>query len=131
MGCSCGATTPSQGFDRAQAVFTGTILNSKKSKWVVSVERVWKGEVESQITLRDAHAGSSCASQFKKGVGYLFLVNVEKTAGLIAYTPQVCNWGTRLNATKVGFGDQGPYRWTEDWVLMDRGEGTVPTKKRN
>jgi hypothetical protein len=124
--CVCGAVTPSDGFDRAQAVFTGTVIKASKSTWTVSVQRVWKGDVESVVTLRDAHAGTSCASSFRRGATYLFLVNVESVNGAVRYSPQVCNWTNRLKSDKVRFGEDGPSRWVEDWVLTGRGAGHAP-----
>jgi hypothetical protein len=61
--CSCGGITPSDGFDHAEAVFTGTVIEASKSKWTISVQRVWKGDVQSVVILRDAHSGTSCGSR--------------------------------------------------------------------
>lgn len=129
LACSCSFVTPSQGFEKAQSVFTGKIVHSSKAKWIVAVDRVWKGEVDSQIILFDAHAGSSCAASYKRGKSYLFLVNVETVNGASRYSPQVCNWGTRLKAAKVAFQGKGPPRRIEDWVLMGRGPGRIPIKR--
>jgi hypothetical protein len=129
FGCVCGALTPAEGFDRAQVVFTGTVLKAKKSEWVISVERVWKGNIEPQIVLYDAHADSSCASRFSRGVTYLFLVDVKNSNSAIRYSPQVCNWTNRLKSDRVRFGQDGPYRLVEDWVLMGRGDGYLPLKR--
>jgi hypothetical protein len=126
--CTCGAITPAQGFDQARAVFTGKVTKAKKSEWTVVVDRVWKGEVEETITLRDAHPGSSCAGSYKRGESYLFLINVEESEQKVVYSPQACNWGTRLKSAKVGF-DGTPASWIEDLVLKDRGAGMLPTKK--
>jgi hypothetical protein len=128
LACSCSFSHPSQGFDRAQAVFTGKVIKAKKSEWIIFVDKVWKGEVEETITLRDAHAGTSCASGYKKGESYLFLVDVVKSESKTIYNPQVCNWGTRLNAARLEIG-ANTYAWVEDLVLKDRGEGKPPTKK--
>ncbi|SRR6266542_1304118 len=127
--CSCGAITPSAGFDRAQAVFTGAVVKASKSKWTISVQRVWKGDVESLVTLHDAHAGTSCASRFMRGVSYLFLVNVEPVHDSVRFSPQVCNWTNRLKSDMLRLRDDGPSRWVEDWVLMGRGDGRPPRKR--
>ncbi len=128
LACSCSFSLPSQGFDRAQAVFTGKVIKAKKFEWIIVVDRVWKGEVEETITLRDAHAGTSCAAGYKKGESYLFLVSVVKSERQIIYNPQVCNWGTRLKAARMEIGEN-TYAWVEDLVLKDRGEGKPPIKK--
>jgi len=127
LACSCFYSRPSEGFDRAQAVFTGRIIKAEKSEWVVAVERVWKGEMAERVTLRDAHAGTSCAAGYKKGARYLFLVDVVKSERGAVYSPQVCNWGTRLRAGRIEVGEN-TYAWVEDVVLKDRGEGKLPIK---
>jgi hypothetical protein len=126
--CMCGAITPAQGFDQAQAVFTGKVTKAKKSQWTIVVHRVWKGEVEETITLRDAHPGSSCAGSYKRGESYLFLINVEESEQKIVYSPQICSWGTRLKSAKVEF-EGTPATLIEDLVLKDRGAGKPPMKK--
>ena len=128
LACMCSLSLPSQGFDRAQAVFTGKVTKAKKSEWIVAVDRVWKGEVEETITLRDAHAGTSCRAGYKKGESYLFLVDVVQSKRKAIYNPQVCNWGTRLKAARMEIGDN-TYAWVEDLVLKDRGEGKPPIKE--
>lgn len=128
FGCSCAAITPSEAFDQAQAVFTGTVIKARKAEWVVSVDRVWKGELKAKIILRDALARSSCASHFKRSVGYLFLIDVSERS---TYSPQVCTWTTRLKTNKVRFAGDEPYRFVEDLVLMGRGEGHPPLIRPN
>ena len=126
--CSCSFSPPSQGYDRAQAVFTGKVIKAKKAEWIIVVDRVWKGEMEETVTLRDAHAGTSCAAGYKKGESYLFLVDVEKSEHKAIYNPQVCNWGTRLRAARFKVGEN-TYAWVEELVLKDRGEGKPPIMK--
>ena len=128
LACSCSISLPSQGFDRAQAVFTGKVIKAKKSEWTIVVDRVWKGEVGETITLRDAHAGTSCASGYKKGESYLFLVDVVKSERRTIYNPQICNWGTRLKAARMEIGENA-YAWVEDLVLKGRGEGKLPIRE--
>jgi hypothetical protein len=129
FGCSCMFSTPSAGFERAKAVFTGKIIQARKDEWTVEVSRVWKGEVESQIILFDAHARTSCSvNGYKIGQSYLFLANVENTNGITRYSPQVCNWGVRLRSQRVRLKEKGMARWVEDWVLMGHGRGRSPIK---
>jgi hypothetical protein len=121
--------SPTRGFDRATAVFTGKIIQASKGEWIVEVTRIWKGDVEFQIILFDAHAGTSCStSGYKTGQSYLFLVNVENTIGITRYSPQVCNWGARLRSSKVRVDEKGPARWVENWVLMGHGKGRSTIK---
>jgi hypothetical protein len=128
--CTCGAITPAQGFDQAQAVFTGKVLKAKKSEWTIAVDRVWKGEIEETITLRDAHPRSSCAAGYELGESYLFLVNIEKSKHKVVYSPQICNWGTRLKSAKVEF-EGTPATLIEGLVLKDRGAGKPPRKQKS
>ena len=41
--CSCSEISPSEGFNRAQYVFTGEVVEAGTHTWVVEVDRVWKG----------------------------------------------------------------------------------------
>jgi hypothetical protein len=47
---SCEKMSPAAGFERAQYVFTGKVVEAGTHTWVVEVDRVWKG--------RDAHTQS-------------------------------------------------------------------------
>lgn len=127
--CSCSSLMPDQAFDRAQAVFTGKVIKARKKEWTVAVDRVWKGGPEEIIKLQDAHAGSSCASSYKSGESYLFLINVKESDGKVVYSPQVCTWTTRLKANRLDLGERGSF-WVEDLVLQGRGEGNLPIKKK-
>ena len=138
LACLCPFISPPAGFARAEAVFTGKVIRSGKSTWTVAVDRVWKGEVESQIELFDAHAGSSCATGgFKKGRSYLFLVNVENKNGTVRYSPQVCNWTVALKGRKIIIDEggitvgEGPRaKLVEELVLTGQGEGKPPLTPR-
>ena len=135
LACSCMFVLPERGFALAEAVFTGRVIRSSKSNWTVEVNRVWKGEVESQIELFDAHAGSSCStSSFKKGRSYLFLVKIENKNGKVRYSPQPCNWTVVLKTRKmtiekggiISIGKGPRAKWVEELVLMGQGEGKPP-----
>ena len=41
--CPCERNSPTAGFDRAQYVFTGEVVEARPHTWVVEVEHVWKG----------------------------------------------------------------------------------------
>lgn len=134
LACVCPAVLPESAVPRAQAVFTGKVIRSGKSTWIVEVDRVWKGEVESQIESFDAHAGSSCSTRgFKKGQSYLFLVNVENKDGKIRYSPDPCNWTMPMRRSKmivkenrIIFEDGEGAMWAEEFVLKGHGEGKPP-----
>ncbi len=90
---------------------------------------MWKGEVDEMVTLRDAHPKSSCGGAgYEVGESYLFLVNVENSKHKTFYSPQICNWGTRLKSAKVEF-EGTPATLIEDLVLKDRGAGKPPMRK--
>jgi len=137
LACSCAYLSPEAGFAHAEAVFTGKVIRSSRSNWTVEVDRVWKGDVEKQIELFDAHARSSCSTRgFKKGRSYLFLVSVENRDGKIRYSPQPCNWTVALktvritvkeNSVTVGNGETA--KLVEEWVLKGQGEGRLPSNK--
>jgi hypothetical protein len=40
--CFCDAVSPSEGFDRAQYVFTGKVVEAEHHTWLVAVDRVWR-----------------------------------------------------------------------------------------
>jgi len=129
LACSCMFLAPSEGFNRAKAVFTGAVVAAGESKWTVEVKRVWKGEVGSQVILVDAHAGTSCSTKYEVGKNYLFLVDLEAFDGGVRYSPQVCNGGARLRSHKVVMRKNERARWIEDWVLMGHGPGHAPSKR--
>ena len=129
-GCSClFPRTPAESFEQAQAVFTGKITRSSKTEWIVAVDKVWKGEINALVELFDAHARTSCATKYKIGKSYLFLVNVEVGNGGIRYSPQVCNWGVRLKSARLSFG-HGSGIWVENWILSGRGNGRKHRERR-
>ena len=129
LACSCMFPTPSEGYDRAKAVFTGTVVAGSRGEWTVEVIRVWKGEVgSSKVVVFDAHARTSCSTKYEVGRRYLFLVNVEILEGSVRYSPQVCNWGARLRSYRVTLRGNQPARWIEEWVLMGHGKGYAQSK---
>ena len=42
--CRCDPVSPQAGFERAQYVFIGKVVQAEHHTWVVEVERVWKGQ---------------------------------------------------------------------------------------
>ena len=53
--CSCDPISPSEGFDRAQYVFTGKVVEMDGHTWTIDVNRVWKGaeKLASHVRLLD------------------------------------------------------------------------------
>jgi hypothetical protein len=124
--CSCEATSPAQGFERAQYVFTGTVAETIDHSWTVDVERVFKGseKLAARVRLLDVYAGIDCASYFETGRAYLFFVIVAKSSRYIYYQPQVCNWTSALRSRRIP--DEDGSLWLEDFITEKYGPGEPP-----
>jgi hypothetical protein len=125
--CSCEAISPAQGFERAQYVFTGKVVETIDHSWTVDVERVWKGSANlaARVRLLDVYAGIDCASYFETGRAYLFFVIVAKSSRYTYYQPQVCNWTSALHSRRVPDGDGAV--WLEEFIVEKYGPGEPPT----
>jgi hypothetical protein len=124
--CSCEAISPSQGFERAQYVFTGQVVETIDHSWTVDVERVWKGSANlaARVRLLDVYAGIDCASYFETGRAYLFFVIVAKSSRYTYYQPQVCNWTSALRSKRVP--DRDGAVWLEEFIVEKYGPGELP-----
>lgn len=127
LACSCERGTPGAGFDRAQYVFTGTILEARAHTWVVAVERVWKGreKLAHSVRLMDVYAQMDCQFFFEQGKRYLFFVILAKSGRDVFYHPQVCNWTSPLQSTRVPT-KQGEAVWLEELIDREHGPGKPP-----
>jgi hypothetical protein len=125
--CLCERGTPSAGFDRAQYVFTGTVIEGRAHTWVVEVERVWKGgeKLGHRVRLMDVYAQMDCQSYFEQGKRYLFFAILAKSGRDTFYHPQVCNWTSPLQSTRV-LTEQGDTVWLEQLINRERGPGEPP-----
>ena len=76
--CSCEEGSPAAGFERAQYVFTGKVVQAGTHTWVVEVDRVWKGRetLTRSARLMDVYAEMECEFFFEKGKRYLFFAIV-------------------------------------------------------
>jgi hypothetical protein len=124
--CACEAASPRQGFERAQYVFTGTVVEAIDHSWTVDVDRVWKGSANlaPRVRLLDVYAGIDCASYFEPGRAYLFFAIVAKSSRYVYYQPQVCNWTSALRSRRVP-GAEGPV-WLEEFIIETYGSGEPP-----
>lgn len=124
--CSCEASSPSRGFERAQYVFAGKVVETIDHSWTVDVERVWKGSehLAARVRLLDVYAGIDCASYFETGRAYLFFVIVAKSSRYTYYQPQVCNWTSPLHSRRVPDGDGSV--WLEEFIVQKYGPGEPP-----
>jgi hypothetical protein len=124
--CSCEKGTPAAGYDRAQYVFTGKVLSADHHEWLIGVERVWKGREKLGLTvkLKDAYASTDCEFFFQEGQRYLFFAIVAKGGKYTFYHPQVCNWTSALQSTRVSA--QGELLWIEDVLARQYGPGEPP-----
>lgn len=124
--CSCERISPAEGFDRAQYVFTGKVVEISGHTWTVDVDRVWKGaeKLASRVRLLDVYASIDCEFYFELGRSYLFFAIVAKSSRYVYYQPEVCNWTRPLRATRVA-GQHGD-TWLEDSIVENHGPGDLP-----
>ncbi|MGE0213088.1 MAG: hypothetical protein AB7S41_15470 [Parvibaculaceae bacterium] len=125
--CPCNASTPAEGFDRAQYVFTGTVAEAGAHTWTIDVEQVWKGreKLRPQARLMDVYAKMDCEFFFEKGRRYIVFAIVAKSGGDVFYHPQVCNWTRPLRSTRVSAG-KNQSLWLEDLIALEHGPGEPP-----
>ena len=78
--CSCEEISPAEGFERAQYVFTGEVIEAGTHTWVVAVDRVWKGNEKfaRRARLMDVYAGIECEFFFQLGQRYIVFAILAK-----------------------------------------------------
>lgn len=125
--CSCAPSSPAEGFDRAQYVFTGEVVNAEHHVWLVEVDRVWKGRenLRHTIKLMDVYARMDCEFSFELGQRYLFFAVLAKGGREVFYHPQACNWTRRLQSTRV-LAPGNETLWIEDLIIRQQGPGEPP-----
>jgi hypothetical protein len=114
--------SPKTNLAEVQAVFLGKVVVARKHEWTIAVDKVWKGDVEEKVLMRDPSAGSSCESQFKLGESYIFFAYVKKSKRNVIYNPAVYTWTTSLAYRHEGV-------LVSEFVLKELGEGRPPAKK--
>jgi hypothetical protein len=126
-GCPCQRSSPSAGFDRAQYVFAGKVVEAGAHTWLVEVERVWKGgeKLGRSVRLMDVYAGIDCEFFFKLGDHYLFFAILAKGGRDVFYHPQVCNWTSPLRSNRI-LTPEGDAVWLEDFIASEHGRGEPP-----
>ncbi|WP_119304306.1 hypothetical protein [Dongia deserti] len=129
--CSCGPISPEAGFDRAQYVFTGKIVQAQHHLWLVDVERVWKGheKLTRTVELMDVYARMDCEFFFQLGQRYLFFAVLAKGGRHVFFHPQACNWTRPLQSTRVPV-DGKESLWIEDLIAREHGPGEPPRDER-
>jgi hypothetical protein len=122
--CSCDAISPEAGFDRAQYVFTGKVVNARHHQWLVEVERVWKGhdKLGRTVRLMDIYAGMDCEQHFELDRSYVFFAVIAKGSRDVFYHPHACNWTSPLRSTRVP-AQGNDSLWLEDWIVREHGPG--------
>jgi Tissue inhibitor of metalloproteinase len=123
--CSCAPISPEAGFDHAQYVFTGKVVQAEQHVWIVEVERVWKGheKLRHTIKLMDVYARMDCEFFFELGQRYLFFAIVAKGGRDVFYHPQACNWTRPLQRIPAPGNES---LWIEDWMIRQHGPGEPP-----
>ena len=129
--CKCIPQSPAEGFDKAQYVFTGTIVEAERHLWQVAVDRVWKGRAKLTpiVRLMDAHAATSCEQSFELGRSYLFYASLGKGVlgknKALFFHPRICSWTSPLKSRSVTDNRAAPL-WIEDLVIREHGPGELP-----
>jgi len=80
LACPCDPISPEAGFDRAQYVFTGKVVQAENHAWLIEVERVWKGHerLARTVKLMDVYATLDCEFFFQPGQRYVFFAILAK-----------------------------------------------------
>ena len=125
--CSCDAVSPSEGFERAQYVFTGKVVEARHHTWLIAVDRVWKGreKLAGSVRLMDIHAAMDCEVSFQLGRRYIFFAILAKGGRDVFYHPLVCNWTRPLQSSRV-VTKENESLWIEDFIVREHGPGKPP-----
>jgi hypothetical protein len=95
--CSCGMETPDQNFEKADVVFTGTVLSVTKAgrefRVDMLVDTAYKGTSKSRLTITTSHDSGLCGYTFAGQTRYLVYakevdrkINVTLCDGTTRYT---------------------------------------------
>ena len=124
--CACDPISPEAGFERAQYVFAGKVVQEDRHTWLIEVERAWKGreKLARTVKLMDVYAEMDCEFFFQLGQRYLVFAILAKGGRDGFYHPQVCNLTTPLQSTRV-LAD-GNELWLEDLIAREHGPGEQP-----
>jgi hypothetical protein len=125
--CSCDSISPEAGYDRAQYVFVGKVVEADHHIWLLEVERVWKGQLAHTVRLMDVYAQMDCEFFFQSGQRYLVFAVVAKGGREVFYHPQACNWTRPLHSERVLV--DGTKLWLEDLIARTHGPGEPPRDK--
>jgi hypothetical protein len=123
--CRCDPVSPQAGFDRAQYVFTGKVVQAEHHTWLVEVDRVCKGQERLARTVKLM----DCEFFFQLGRRYLFFAILAKGGRDVFYHPQVCNGTRPLQSTPVPTEGSEPL-WIEDLIAREHGPGERPADER-
>ena len=125
--CSCDAVSPSEGFDRAQYVFTGKVVKAEYHTWLIAVDRVWKGreKLAAPVKLMDIYAAMDCELFFELGRSYIFFAILAKGGRDVFYHPLACNWTRPLQSSRVAT-KENESLWIEDFIVREHGPGEPP-----
>jgi hypothetical protein len=128
--CPCDPISPEAGFDRAQYVFTGKVVEADNHAWLIEVERVWKGNerLARRVKLMDVYATLDCEFFFRPGQRYVFFAILAKGGREVFYHPQACNWTRPLQSTRVPT-EGNEQLWLEDLIVREHGPGEQPQEK--
>lgn len=112
--CSCAEVSPTEAFNKSEAVFVGKVLESKQERIqdgivggisyrdanLFEVAEIWKGSNQSQMIIYEAGAEASCGIEFELGETYLVYTykndDGELLTGLCNRTIEVSKAGEDL-----------------------------------
>jgi hypothetical protein len=114
--------TPQKNLADVQAVFMGKVVASRKHEWTIAVDKVWKGDVQETVLMRDPAAGSSCESKFTQGETYIFFAYTKESRRKTIYHPALCTWTTSLTGRYDGI-------LVSEYVLKELGKGRSPSQQ--
>jgi hypothetical protein len=123
--CTCASISPTQGFTRAEYVFSGTVVEEAGHTWTVDVDRVWKGA--DKLAPASGCWTSTTESIASSTSNQVVPISSSRSWPRAAATPitnPVCNWTRALRSTWVS-SPRGPV-WLEDAIVDDHGPGGPP-----
>lgn len=84
MACKCAPTTPQQSLERANAVFSGKVIDVDKSsnpseanRITFEVSKVWKGTNKQKLVITTSSSSASCGYSFQEGKEYLVYASTQ------------------------------------------------------
>jgi hypothetical protein len=103
------------------------VVQAAAHEWSVLVDRVWKGKgkLARSVKLKDAYSFTDCEFFFHLGQSYLFFAILAKGGRAVFYHPQVCNWTSPLQSSRVVTKENESIS-LEEVIVREHGPGEPP-----